>query len=162
MGYSNMVDNAHDLACHMSKLVEKQSNLTPVLPVGQDPSCLQVCFYYTPQRKFVYGLLEDSGHIDVSTKSPAHANGNVDKPSRKAELGRLNSKATANIAKALIPKGFMVDFAPALEGQEDKGSFFRVVVNISTVRETVERLVEEIVTEGNLVVAKMRSDADII
>lgn len=166
MGYSNMVDNAHDLACHMSKLVEKQSNLTPVLPVGQDPSCLQVCFYHTPQRKFVYGLLNESGYFHGMSERPAVTNAHVDEPSLKAELGRLNSKVTAGIAKKLIPRGFMVDFAPALEGQEDKGSFFRVVVNISTIRETVERLIEEIVIEGDVLVANLekqqRTSTDII
>lgn len=157
-GYSDMVDNAHDLACHMSKLVRKQPNLTPVLPDGHGPSCLQVCFYYTPRGKFAHGLLEEADYLNISTEGQGLANEHVDKPSRKAELGRHNSKVTANIAKALISRGFMVDFAPALEGQEDKGSFFRVVVNISTIRETVERLVEEIVTVGDQVVANMKSN----
>lgn len=155
-GYSDMVDNAHDLAYHMSELVQRQSNLTTVLAVGQRPSCLQVCFYYTPGGKFVYGLLEEPGYLKVSTGEPDNANRHLDKPSKKAQLGKFNSQVTANIAKALIPRGFMVDFAPALAGQEDKGSFFRVVVNISTVRQTVERLVEEIVTVGDSVVTNLR------
>lgn len=156
-GYSDMVDNAHDLAYHMSELVQRQSNLTTVLAVGQRPSCLQVCFYYTPGGKFVYGLLEEPGYVKVPTKELDNANGRVDKPSKKAQLGKFNSQVTANIAKALIPRGFMVDFAPALAGQEDKGSFFRIVVNISTVRETVERLVEEIVVVGDSVVTNLRA-----
>ena len=155
-GYSHMVDNAHDLACHMSELVQSQQNLTAVLATGQRPSCLQICFYYTPGGKFVYGLLEEAGHLKISTEGLDNANGDEVKPSKKAQLGKFNSQVTAQIAKALIPRGFMVDFAPALAGQEDKGSFFRVVVNISTVRETVERLVEAIVTVGDSIVTNLR------
>lgn len=156
LGYASLVDSAHGVAYHMSKLVQGQSNLTAVLPGGQEPSCLQVCFYYTPQRRFVYGLLDESSHLEVSTGHSALVNADPDRPRRKARLGRLNSSVTANIAKALIPKGFMVDFAPALEGQEDKGSFFRVVVNISSISKTMERLVEEILIQGETVVTNMQ------
>ncbi|KAF2000405.1 glutamate decarboxylase-like protein 1 [Amniculicola lignicola CBS 123094] len=49
------------------------------------------------------------------------------------------SKCTAEIARALIGRGFMVDYAPG-----EKGSFFRVVVNGNTRRGTLEGLVEGI------------------
>lgn len=50
-----------------------------------------------------------------------------------------NSKITAQIVKALIPRGFMTDYAPGADGK-----FFRVVVNGQTRRETMEGLVKSI------------------
>ncbi|CZT42490.1 related to glutamic acid decarboxylase [Rhynchosporium secalis] len=47
-----------------------------------------------------------------------------------------NTRRTSEIAKKLLPRGFMVDYAPG-----DKGSFFRVVVNRETRKETVDGLV---------------------
>lgn len=158
LGYSKMVDDAYDVACHLSKLVEARSDLTPVLVSGQTPSCLQVCFYYTPHGRFVYGLLEEAGYLGLSLARPLQPDEKLDKPSRREQLGKLNSNVTANITKALIPRGFMVDFAPALAGQEDRGAFFRVVVNISTIRETVEKLIGELVTVGESVVSKLRTE----
>ncbi|KAK5942601.1 Glutamate decarboxylase 2 [Knufia obscura] len=154
-GYSTMVDVAYMNACHMSTLVDRESNLTPVLSKGRAPDCLQVCFYFTPAGQFVHELFTESGRINVQE-------GGVDQTtekSQRARLGKLNSQVTSGIAKALIPRGFMIDFAPALEGQEDRGSFFRVVVNISTVRETVERLIQEVVTVGTSLVADLKTNA---
>jgi glutamate decarboxylase len=59
---------------------------------------------------------------------------------RGGKLGddaEANGKATAGIAKKLIPKGFMIDFAPG-----DKGKFFRVVVNGGTRQGTLDGLVK--------------------
>jgi hypothetical protein len=53
------------------------------------------------------------------------------------------SRRTADIAKALIKKGWMIDFAPGA-----KGKFFRVVVNISTLPRTVVGLVDAINSVG--------------
>ena len=60
------------------------------------------------------------------------------------------SRRTSEIAKRLIKRGWMIDFAPGKDGK-----FFRVVVNISTLPGTVEGLVkalksvgEEVVSEG--------------
>lgn len=60
------------------------------------------------------------------------------------------SRRTSEVAKRLISKGWMIDFAPGPQGK-----FFRVVVNISTLPGTVEGLVkalkvvgEEVVNEG--------------
>ncbi|CAD0082721.1 unnamed protein product [Aureobasidium vineae] len=50
-----------------------------------------------------------------------------------------NSKITESITKKLIPRGFMVDYAPGEEGK-----FFRVVVNPATRRGTLEGLVKAI------------------
>ncbi|KAF9701805.1 hypothetical protein EKO04_000538 [Ascochyta lentis] len=57
-----------------------------------------------------------------------------------------NSKATQDIAHRLIPRGFMIDFAPG-----DRGKFFRVVVNGGTRRGTLDGLVKALVeTVGEL------------
>lgn len=56
-----------------------------------------------------------------------------------------NGAVTAEIAKRLISKGFMIDFAPG-----ERGKFFRVVVNGNTRRATLDGLVtalEETATE---------------
>ena len=45
---------------------------------------------------------------------------------------------TKAIAIRLVVRGFMTDYAPG-----EHGSFLRVVVNISTKRQTVERMVRE-------------------
>lgn len=61
-----------------------------------------------------------------------------DKRSGKGSA-QVNSKGTAQIAKALIPRGFMVDYAPGEDGQ-----FFRVVVNGQTRRATLDGLITAI------------------
>ena len=53
------------------------------------------------------------------------------------------SRRTSEIANCLIKKGWMIDFAPG-----EKGKFFRVVVNISTLPGTVVGLVEAIKSVG--------------
>lgn len=51
----------------------------------------------------------------------------------------VNGKLTARVAKALVGKGWMIDYAPG-----ERGKFFRVVVNRETRKSTVQRLVEAI------------------
>ncbi|KAH6721490.1 pyridoxal phosphate-dependent transferase [Leptodontidium sp. 2 PMI_412] len=59
-----------------------------------------------------------------------------------AREGRLsvekeeNTRTTSGIAKGLLKRGFMVDYAPG-----ERGSFFRVVVNRDTRRGTIDGLV---------------------
>jgi glutamate decarboxylase len=53
------------------------------------------------------------------------------------EDAEANGKVTAEIAKRLISRGFMIDFAPG-----DKGKFFRVVVNGGTMKGTLDGLVK--------------------
>lgn len=55
-----------------------------------------------------------------------------------------NTAVTRGIAEKLIQRGFMVDFAPG-----DKGSFFRVVVNVQTRKDTVDGLVKAIIDIGS-------------
>ncbi|KAJ4365547.1 Glutamate decarboxylase 2 [Neocucurbitaria cava] len=50
-----------------------------------------------------------------------------------------NGKVTADVASALIRRGFMIDFAPG-----EKGKFFRVVVNGNTRKGTLDGLVKAI------------------
>ncbi|KAF4556306.1 L-aspartate decarboxylase dtxS4-like protein [Elsinoe fawcettii] len=50
-----------------------------------------------------------------------------------------NSKITATVAKKLVPRGFMIDYAPGEEGQ-----FFRVVVNGQTKKGTVDGILKAI------------------
>ncbi|KAH6637457.1 pyridoxal phosphate-dependent transferase [Boeremia exigua] len=59
---------------------------------------------------------------------------------------KANGKVTEEIAHRLIPRGFMVDYAPG-----EKGKFFRVVVNGGTRRGTLDGLVKALVeTAGEL------------
>ena len=60
-----------------------------------------------------------------------------------------NSQTTEKISQALIPRGFMIDYAPGAEGK-----FFRVVVNGQTRKETVEGLVKAIEEVGTNIAAK--------
>lgn len=48
-----------------------------------------------------------------------------------------NSRVTEEVARKLISRGFMIDYAPG-----EKGKFFRVVVNGSTRRGTLDGLVK--------------------
>ncbi|KAG9233005.1 glutamate decarboxylase-like protein-like protein 1 [Amylocarpus encephaloides] len=54
-----------------------------------------------------------------------------------------NGKRTSDIVKKLVPRGFMVDYAPG-----ERGLMFRVVVNVQTRSETVEGLVRAIEEVG--------------
>lgn len=58
------------------------------------------------------------------------------KGGKLAESKEENTKLTSEIVGSLIPRGFMVDYAPG-----EKGSFLRVVVNRETRRETVDGLI---------------------
>ncbi|EKD12358.1 hypothetical protein MBM_09392 [Drepanopeziza brunnea f. sp. 'multigermtubi' MB_m1] len=58
------------------------------------------------------------------------------KDGKLPESKEENTRTTSAIVQKLIPRGFMVDYAPG-----DKGAFFRVVVNRETRRETVDGLV---------------------
>ncbi|KAL8653995.1 MAG: hypothetical protein Q9226_003613 [Calogaya cf. arnoldii] len=58
--------------------------------------------------------------------------------------GKENSRVTREIARGLVPRGFMVDYASV----DDRGAFLRVVVNRETRRGTVEGLVKAVVEVG--------------
>lgn len=54
-----------------------------------------------------------------------------------------NSQITEKICRAMIERGFMVDYAPGVEG-----FFFRVVVNAQTRKDTLDKLLENIEEVG--------------
>ncbi|XDG05374.1 hypothetical protein ABKA04_004989 [Annulohypoxylon sp. FPYF3050] len=58
-----------------------------------------------------------------------------------------NTRRTREMVGRLVPRGFMVDYAPG-----EKGSLFRVVVNCSTLKSTVEGLVKALREVGKEVV----------
>ncbi|KAL1869612.1 Glutamate decarboxylase 2 [Diaporthe australafricana] len=62
---------------------------------------------------------------------------------RAGDCAAENTKRTARLAKRLIDRGFMVDYAAG-----DRGSFFRVVTNFQTLRTTVEGLVKALGSLG--------------
>ncbi|KAI1377999.1 glutamate decarboxylase [Hypoxylon crocopeplum] len=59
-----------------------------------------------------------------------------------------NTRRTSEMVARLVPRGFMVDYAPG-----EKGSLFRVVVNCSTLKSTVEGLVQALRDVGKEVVS---------
>jgi glutamate decarboxylase len=66
------------------------------------------------------------------------------KGGKLAERIEDNTAATSEIVHKLIPRGFMVDYAPG-----EEGSFFRVVVNRETIRGTIDGLIKAIEEVGN-------------
>jgi glutamate/tyrosine decarboxylase-like PLP-dependent enzyme len=150
VGYAAQVENAYTTATHLADLVEAHPDA--ILVSENPPPCLQVCFYFAPSGKMVFG--NGKGQIAAPALS-APAGNNV---ARAKALGRHNSIVTERITKSLIARGFMIDFAPALEGREAEGKFFRVVVNVQTIRETVDRLVKEIFELGMQVTDQLRQE----
>lgn len=139
-GYRAKIEHAYSVACHMATLVEKNPDM--VLVSTNPPPCLQVCFYYAPGGRMPFNL-------DERTQANA-----VDKSTRRKQaekIGKRNSAITSRITQSLISRGFMIDYAPALSEQVEKGAFFRAVVNISTTTQTVDRLVEQINTVGKVI-----------
>ncbi|KAJ5994099.1 hypothetical protein N7451_009823 [Penicillium sp. IBT 35674x] len=134
-GYAQQIDSACEVAAHLATIVENNPNF--ILVSENAPPCLQVCFYYSPGKQFVYprGAVSD-----------------------ETQRGKSNSKVTENITHAIVPKGFMVDFAPP-SGDEDavgNGKFFRCVVNVLTSKETVESLVAAIEETGPGIIESLK------
>lgn len=126
-GYEQQIDLACDTAAYLAKLISENENF--ILVSENPPPCLQVCFYYAPGKEHVYsrGIVSD-----------------------EMKRGKQNSKVTEQITRAIVSRGFMVDFAPP-SGDENAvgdGKFFRCVVNVSTTKETVEGLVGAIEAVG--------------
>ncbi|KAI5291147.1 hypothetical protein KEM54_006137 [Ascosphaera aggregata] len=142
LGYAQKIDHAHEMAAYLASLIDKSSDF--ILVSENSPPCLQVCFYYAPLKTMVWPVEEES----------------VSNPISREERGRRNSAITETITKALVPLGFMLDFAPP-SGNEDaigNGKFFRCVVNIETQKSTVEALVRAIQDVGATVVPKQRPE----
>jgi glutamate decarboxylase len=145
-GYREKIENAYEVTCHMANLVTKRKDF--VLVSENPPPCLQVCYYYAPGGRGLFG--EEEGQLQPPGLSTV--------TDKDALLEKHNSKVTERITRALVARGFMIDFAPAPEGQTSRGKFFRAVVNIHTPRETVERLVRDIEELGEKVVQKLRGE----
>lgn len=134
-GYEQQVDSACDVAAYLASLVSKNPNF--ILVSENPPPCLQVCFYYAPGKEMAFGR----GSVPDET-----------------QRGKRNSKVTEQVTRAIVGRGFMVDFAPP-SGNEDavgNGKFFRCVVNVSTTKETVEALVRAIEAVGPGIVEELK------
>jgi glutamate/tyrosine decarboxylase-like PLP-dependent enzyme len=150
MGYAAQVENAYTTATYLADLVDAHPDA--ILVSENPPPCLQVCFYFAPHGKMVFG----NGEAQIAAPALGTPAGND--MARAKALGRHNSIVTERISKALIARGFMIDFAPALEGREAEGKFFRVVINVRTIKETADRLVKEIVELGMQVTDQLRQE----
>lgn len=140
-GYEQQIDTACDIAANLATLVSQHPDF--ILVSENPPPCLQVCFYYAPGKKMVYPRGEVSNEV---------------------QRGKDNSKVTENITHAIVPKGFMVDFAPP-SGDEDavgNGKFFRCVVNVLTTQETVESLVCAIEEVGPGIIEGLTSKTPVV
>ncbi|KKY15364.1 putative glutamate decarboxylase [Phaeomoniella chlamydospora] len=139
IGYESMITNAHNVATYFAHLVNSHPDL--LLVSDFPPPCLQVCFYYAPGKNLLHQLPTTEKENSNSSSS--------------TQTAQQNSILTTSIAQSLIPLGFMTDYAPALEGREWMGKFFRVVVNISTRKETLDRLIEVLTGVGKDVVKEL-------
>jgi glutamate/tyrosine decarboxylase-like PLP-dependent enzyme len=151
-GYAAQVENAYTTATYLADLVEAHPDM--ILVSEHPPPCLQVCFYFAPGGRMVFANGENQAMVPISS-----VRGGSEAAHAKA-TGRWNSMVTERITKALVVRGFMIDFAPALEGRGAEGKFFRVVVNGQTARETVHRLVEEIAEVGMQVRDRLRQECE--
>lgn len=138
-GYEQQIDDAVDVATYLATLIDDHPDF--ILVSENTPPCLQVCFYYAPGKRFVY---EKEGG---------------DSESEDARAAK-NSRVTEQVTRAIVHRGFMVDFAPPSGNNEDdagKGKFFRCVVNILTKRKTVEGLLHAIEDLGPGVIQRLQS-----
>lgn len=113
-GFEKQINGAFELASLLAAEIQKRGEY---VLVGEEkpPPCLQVCFYH-----------------------------------KYNDDGEKNTQRTAGMVKQLRGRGFMIDYASFPKafagGKQDggmwKGSFFRVVVNVQTRRETVLGLVK--------------------
>lgn len=120
-GFESQINKAFELAALLAEEIKSRDGF---VLVGQEnpPPCLQVCFYH-----------------------------------KYSDDGEKNTRRTAAMVKRLAARGFMVDYASfpkAFGGGKQgggtwKGSFFRVVVNIQTRRETVLGLVKALEEVGS-------------
>ncbi|CAP92004.1 hypothetical protein E8E15_009086 [Penicillium rubens] len=135
-GYQQQIDSACDVAAHLANTIAQHPDF--ILISENPPPCLQVCFYYAPGQEFVYprGIV-----------------------SNETQRAKNNSKVTEQVTHAIVPKGFMVDFAPpsADEDAAGNGKFFRCVVNVQTTKETVDSLVRAIEEVGPGIVETLKA-----
>jgi glutamate decarboxylase len=138
-GYERQINSAYDVAAYLATIIAQSQNL--ILVSENPPPCLQVCFRYGPGKQLVFPPSRQISGRQLDD----------------VERGKRNSKITEEIARGLVNKGFMIDFAPP-SGEEvaGQGKFFRCVVNVLTKRETVDTLVDAVLEVGAGVVAQQR------
>ncbi|PGH11322.1 hypothetical protein AJ79_04938 [Helicocarpus griseus UAMH5409] len=131
-GYERQIDSACDVAAYLATAVSNSPNM--ILISENPPPCLQVCFYYAPNKQLAFPRGQIVGGKQLDEK----------------ERSKRNSKITEEVTRKLVGRGFMVDFAPPAEDDPSAGDgkFFRCVVNVHTKKETVQALVNEILTIG--------------
>lgn len=149
-GYASQVEKAHGVATYMASLLTNHEHA--VLVSQNPPPCLQVCFYFAPNRLPVVG--DGEGQLRLP---PQFAVGTGDGLAELA-VGRYNSLVTERISRGLLGRGFMIDFAPPLEGHGTKGKFIRVALNVQTEKATMERLVLEVMRLGFLVRNELKKE----
>jgi glutamate decarboxylase len=92
--------------------------------------------------EYLFELLEKSPGFVLVSKRPVPCLQICFYWARAGKLSSLseeNSAVTKHIVEELIPRGWMIDYAPG-----DQGHFFRVVVSVQTRRGTIEGLVKAI------------------
>ncbi|OJD15072.1 hypothetical protein AJ78_04643 [Emergomyces pasteurianus Ep9510] len=141
-GYERQIDSACDLAAYFATAVSDCPNL--LLVSENPPPCLQVSFFYAPHKQPVFrrGQEIEGRQLD------------------EEERGNRNSQITEEIVKRLVSRGFMVDFAPPVEGDPSAGAgkFFRCVINLQTRKETIHALLDAILAVGLEIVGSRESD----
>ncbi|PGH35514.1 glutamate decarboxylase [[Emmonsia] crescens] len=135
-GYERQIDSACDLAAYLATAISDCPNL--LLISENPPPCLQVSFYYAPNKQPVFrrGQEIEGKQLD------------------EEERGKRNSKITEEVTKKLVSRGFMVDFAPPAEDDPSAGDgqFLRCVVNVQTRKETIQALLDAVLAAGSEVV----------
>lgn len=140
-GYARQIDQACDVARHLATQIAQHGDF--VLISENPPPCLQVCFYYAPGKQLPF--------------TPADY---ADTDKRAAK----NSAVTEAIARAIVGRGFMVDYAPPGAGDKHlagMGKFFRCVVNLRTTRATVDGLIRAIEEVGPGIVQRQKHVAQL-
>ena len=145
--FAAQIDGAYIAAQYLGARLQDSKDF---LMVSRLPTpCLQVCFHYAPGRQLVFGS-------SASQLRPRALENVLDEDRLARMYGRHNSKVTESITKALVPRGWMIDHAPALEGREAEGKFFRVVVHMETAVQTIDRLLSDLQEGGVSVVNDLR------
>ena len=123
-GYEKQINAAFEAASYLADCVSKRSDM--LLVSNNPPPCCQVCFYYVGTKQ------DTAAHegLQASTKDSI--------PKKN-----FNSKITRSIVARLVPKGWMVDYAPGEEGE-----FLRIVTNRGTTKDIVNGLVKAISEVG--------------
>ncbi|KAI1321407.1 pyridoxal phosphate-dependent transferase [Xylariaceae sp. FL0255] len=149
-GFASRIDHAYDMAAYLASRIDASKSFA--LLSTNPPPCLQVCFYYIPgaDAGAAAGGENGGGGGDSNSGDSRGAGSNK----RTSEDANANTRNTKVMVKNLVARGFMVDYAPG-----EKGSFFRVVVNCQTRRETIDGLFSALEEVGAEVIASGQGSA---